>query len=126
MAVTPVRIFNSVVLAVNPDNLLISDAEAVTSVPPSFILDNVAAPVTSIPPVTFSKPLDNVNNPLSVLWPIVEPSINTWSTCNSPPVILPVVVIKLEPVLIFPNPDVIEPASNAPTVTILELPSLTP
>ena len=42
---------------------------------------------------------------------------------NSPPVTIPEVVIVSSPILIEPNPEVIDPASNAPTVVILLLPA---
>ncbi len=38
----------------------------------------------------------------------------------------PVVVIVEEPVSMFPKPEVMEPLSNAPVVTMLELPATTP
>ena len=43
-----------------------------------------------------------------------------------PPVIIPVVVIAPAPTSILVNPEVIEPQSKAPTVTILDLPATTP
>jgi hypothetical protein len=46
------------------------------------------------------------------------------STIIFPPVIVPVVVIAEEPLSIAPNPEVIEPLSKAPTVTILPPPTL--
>ena len=54
---------------------------------------------------------------------ISVPSIVMLSATNDPPVIAPVVVIVLEPLLIVPKPLVIDPESNAPVVTILELPA---
>ena len=45
---------------------------------------------------------------------------------NEPPLINPVVVIADDPVSIVPNPQVIDPESKAPVVTILELPATTP
>ena len=45
---------------------------------------------------------------------------------NEPPVINPVVVIVDDPVSILPNPEVIDSESNAPVVTILELPAAAP
>ena len=47
---------------------------------------------------------------------MVVPLIKTLSISNDPPVINPVVVIVDEPVSIVPNPEVIDPESNAPTV----------
>ena len=40
--------------------------------------------------------------------------------------IVPVAVKLLEPTSMFPNPELILPASNAPVVTIEELPATTP
>ena len=51
--------------------------------------------------------------------PIVVPLIRTSSISNEPPLINPVVVIADEPVSIVPNPEVIEPAFNAPDVVRL-------
>ena len=47
---------------------------------------------------------------------MVVPLIRTLSISSEPPVIRPVVVIVEEPVSIVPNPDVMEPLFNAPTV----------
>ena len=48
------------------------------------------------------------------------------STSSSPAVILPDVVIELEPLLISPKLGVIEPLESGPTVTILLLPDVDP
>ena len=48
------------------------------------------------------------------------------STSSSPAVILPDVVIELEPLLISPKLGVIEPLESGPTVTILLLPEVEP
>ena len=57
---------------------------------------------------------------------MVVPLIKTSSISNEPPVINPVVVIVDDPVSILPNPEVIDPESKAPVVTILELPATAP
>ena len=54
---------------------------------------------------------------MSSVCPIVVPLIKTLSISNEPPLINPVVVIADAPLLIVPNPEVIEPVSNAPVVT---------
>ena len=54
------------------------------------------------------------------------PLIKTSSISNDPPLINPVVVIAEDPVSIVPNPEVIDPESNAPVVTMLELPATAP
>ena len=57
--------------------------------------------------------------PEPVLWLIVELFNVISSISNSPPDIFPVVEIVLEPVSIFPNPEVILPEFNADTAVIL-------
>jgi hypothetical protein len=60
---------------------------------------------------------------VSSVCPIVVPLIKTLSISSEPPVINPVVVIVDDPVSIVPNPEVIEPESNAPVVTIFPPPT---
>ena len=50
---------------------------------------------------------------------MVVPFITTSSISREPPDIKPVVVTADDPVLIVPNPDVIEPESSAPVLTRL-------
>jgi hypothetical protein len=67
-------------------------------------------------PATVNKPLATVNKSVSSVCPIVVPLIKTSSISNEPPLINPVVVIVEDPVSIVPNPEVIDPEFNAPTV----------
>ena len=63
-----------------------------------------------------------VNVPSSVIVLSVitsPPMVKSVVASIVPPAIAPVVVIAPEPTLIEVNPEVIEPASNAPTVTRL-------
>ena len=60
------------------------------------------------------------------LWDIDELLKVKSSTSSSPAVILPEVVIELEPLLISPKLGVIEPLESGPTVTILLLPEVDP
>jgi hypothetical protein len=76
----------SVVVAVTPSIILISEVVAVT---PSIIFSSVAVAVTSVPPIssvvmdtspaTVNNPLETVIRSVSVVCPIVEPSILTLS-----------------------------------------------
>jgi hypothetical protein len=102
-----------------PSNKLSSAAVDPTLVPP------ISKVVTDISPATVNRPSATVIKSVSSVCPIVVPLIKTLSISNDPPLINPVVVIVDEPVSIVPNPEVIEPESNAPVVTILELPAIT-
>ena len=101
-----------------PSTIFNSAAVDATLVPP------MSKVVTDISPATVTNPSATVIKSVSSVWPIVVPLIKTLSMSKDPPVINPVVVIVDEPVSIVPNPEVIEPESNAPVVTILLPPTL--
>ena len=82
-------------------------------------------PVASIVPLTLTLPEENIKF-APALCEIEELLIVISSTSNSPAVILPAVVIELDPLLMSPKLAVIEPAPNAPTVVILVLPDEEP
>ena len=124
--VTPFMIFNSEVDAVIPVNTFNSAALDVTEVAPNVKPEVVNVPVVSKLPVTLARPLDKVIKPVSLECPMVEPLINTSPASIVPPLTVPVVVIGLEPTLIAPKPEAIDPDVNSPTVRILLLPSLSP
>ena len=131
--VTPSKMFNSAAVEVTPSKMLSSAAVEVT---PSKMFNSAAVEVTLVPPIssvvictspaTVSKPLATVIRSVSSVCPIVVPLIRTLSISKDPPEISPVVVIAELPVSIVPNPLVIEPAFNAPVVTIAEPPTLFP
>ena len=83
----------------------------VTATPP---ICNVS--ISAIP-FTLTFPLERTIKSVSALCPIFAPSITILSIVNKPALRELVV-----PILISPNPDVIEPEFNAPVVTILLLP----
>ena len=74
-------------------------------------------------PVTIALPFSSLIKPVSFLCPIVSPLISIFAVLTLAPVIVPVVVIAFS-VEIVPNPEAIEPADKAPTVTKLPLPAL--
>ena len=80
---------------------------------PTLVIAVCAAPVT----------VAAVPDALPVTLPVKSPVIVPPAVI-APVATAPVVVIVLEPILILPKPEVIEPESNAPTVTILELPAV--
>ena len=118
-AVTPSKRFISSLLAVTPSRIFNSSADDVTLVPPISSVD------TCNSPATLTSPLANVTKAVSSLWPIVLLPTTTLDVSIEPPDIVPVVLIVSEPTFIEPKLEVIEPLSNAPTWTILELPALT-
>ena len=95
-------------------------------VPSISALPDISKVAASNSPAIVATPSARVIKSVSSVWPIVVPLIKTLSISNEPPLINPVVVIVDDPVSIVPNPEVIEPLSNAPVVTILELPAITP
>ena len=98
----------------------------VAEVPPSIIFSSAAVEVIFVPPIsrvvawsspaTVTRPFATVIKSVSSVWPIVVPSMRTLSISRDPPEINPVVVIVEDPVSIDPNPEVIDPEFNAPTV----------
>ena len=81
-------------------------------------------PVACKLPATLTFPLESVIKSESLVWPITDPLIVTLPAANVPAVTAPVVDIDSSPTSIDPNPDAIEPALKAPTVTIVLAPSL--
>ena len=118
--VAPSKMFSSAAVEVTPSRMFSSAAVLVTFVPP------ISKVVIETSPATVAIPSAKVIKSVSSVCPIVVPLIRTLSISNEPPLINPVVVIADDPVSIVPKPEVIEPESNAPVVTILELPATTP
>ena len=79
-----------------------------------------AVPSKDVPPIVLA-----VANAVAVAaLPVVLPELpDIDGAVIAPVVTAPDVVNVDDPILILPNPDVIEPESNAPVVTILELPA---
>ena len=94
------------------DTVIASAAEATPIVPPSLIL--ISSLKVTIPPEEICM--------ASVA--LAEPISPSSGTTKLPPDTAPVVVIVDEPLLIVPNPLVIEPESRAPVVTILLEPAI--
>ena len=119
-------------LAVLKTKLVCSSAvvSMVTNLPP---LDATGLEV----PIPMLPLLPSTKNALASLSDSTRKSTSALSSLNTappfadkapvnvaePPEIAPVVVMVLEPTSIFPNPLVIDPESNAPVVTRLELPA---
>ena len=101
----------------NPDNLLISSADAVIDLLFNIIL------LTSISLAIVTFPLDKLIKSLSETFPILDPEITIFPTSKLWPVILSVVVILLV-VDITPKPEPIVPLWRLPTVTIEEDPDV--
>ena len=120
--VTPWTLSSSAAVVSIPDNLLISEAVAVTSVAPNFKLVAVTFPETVVSLLIVNELFPNNNKLVLLTCPIVELLITTLSTSKLPATILPSVLIVLEPGNMSPKLVVIEPLSRAPTVTVLELP----
>ena len=122
--VTPLTNPNSFEVVLIPDNLFNSAAVEVTSVAPirNVLADNFPDVVKSL--LTVNELLANTIKLVLLTCPIVELLITTLSTAKSPAVMLPSVLIVLEPGYICPKFVVIEPDDNAPTVVIVEAPEL--
>ena len=122
--VIPPTLLISEAVEVTPDKIFNSSPDATISVAPSLREEVVNLLETEASPDIAKDPLANVISAVSSLWPIVLLPTTTLAVLTSPPDIAPVVVIVSSPILIEPNPEVIEPASRAPTVTKSVLPSL--
>ena len=112
---TPLTNCNSALLVVNPSNLLISLADAVTAEPLSCKEEVLIVPstITLLPEIVTSSGTELLPILLSV---ISNPVVLNLDPITVEPVILPVVLITIAPP--------IEPLVNAPTVTILDDPAL--
>ena len=85
-------------------------------VPPTYKCSSIPTP-----PSTIRAPVSLLVEPvvlLIVTTPLVDTVAASVPNEALPPLIVPVVVILLEPLLMDPNPEVIEPPLSAPTDVI--------